>query len=123
MADYPVQQLLDKLADGLGNGLVATDIWLKGEPTSLGGIATQPEATKLFDALVEFTEDNLKGSGFPRLDRYILFELEGKHAVLLVNYGPLLQGMLVNLNLVQIGKVISITLPKLFKIWDKYASR
>ncbi|MBU1220552.1 hypothetical protein KKF34_02875 [Myxococcota bacterium] len=109
------ETLVAELRESLENAVVATDIWNKKEGISIAGFNSQPTATKLFNDFYEFVESNLKSAQFPALGRYFLLELEQNNAVVIINYGSALQGFLVNMNRTNMGKVVSLAIPRLLR--------
>lgn len=115
--EHAAQKLVDEAKSKLGRALLATDIWVKGERISLAGHNPQPGATRFFDELNDYIETSLKNSKFPKLSRYFLLELEEDNTVVIVNHGNVLQGMLINLRMANMGSVVSLTVPHLIKTW------
>src|SRR6185436_9024829 len=92
LLDLAVQDLRNILRDGL----VATDIWDRTAGLSLAGHNQQPVAVALFTCIIAELESSLADSNFPLLARFYLLDMEGNYTVAVVNYGTLLQGMLVD---------------------------
>jgi len=117
------QTLVDTLKETLGKAVVATDVWEKGSRRSLAGHNPQETATKMFDDLFNYMEKSLHESQFPSLNRYFLIELEKDNAVIVVNFGTIIQGALINLSIANMGKVVSIAVPRLFRAWETVERR
>ena len=111
LLDLAVQDLRSVLRDGL----VATDIWERSDGLSLAGYNQQPVAVALFTRTTLELETALADSNFPPMARYYLLDMEGNHTVVVVNHGPLLQGMLVDNKRANLGIVISVAIPRMIE--------
>jgi hypothetical protein len=109
--DGAVQDLRSILRDGL----LATDIWERAAGLSLAGFNQQPVAVALFTRITDDLESSLRDSNFPALSRYYLLDLEGNHTVVLINHGPLLQGILVENKRANLGILISVAIPRMLE--------
>lgn len=117
LLDLAVQDLRSVLRDGL----VATDIWDRGDGLSLAGYNQQPVAVALFTRITIELETSLADSNFPPLARYYLLDMEGNHTVVVVNHGQLLQGMLVDNKRANLGILISVAIPRMIEAIGKAA--
>jgi hypothetical protein len=115
LLDLAVQDLRSVLRDGL----VATDIWDRGDGLSLAGFNQQPVAVALFTRITNELESSLADSNFPPLARYYLLDMEGNHTVVVVNHGQLLQGMLVDNKRANLGILISVAIPRMIEAIGK----
>ena len=115
LLDLAVQDLRSVLRDGL----VATDIWDRGDGLSLAGYNQQPVAVALFTRITIELETSLADSNFPPLARYYLLDMEGNHTVVVVNHGQLLQGMLVDNKRANLGILISVAIPRMIEAIGK----
>ena len=105
--------LVQELCSLLKDGLLATDIWDRANGLSLAGHNAQPAAVALFNQLTGEISETLEGSGFPRLGRYYLLDLDADNAVVIIQHGQdLLQGLLLNAKKVNMGILFSIAIPK-----------
>ena len=84
---------VQELRNTLKEGLIATDIWELGVGLSIAGYNSQPAAVALFTELTTSLMSTLSDSGFPKLRRYYILELEGDHLVVILRHGnDVLQG-------------------------------
>lgn len=109
--------LLEKIVEDqralLKDGLAATDIWDRATGLSLAGYNAQPAAVALFNQLTSEISDTLSGSGFPKLGRYYMLDLDADNAVIILQHGvDLLQGVLLNSKKVNMGILFSIAIPR-----------
>lgn len=109
--ELAVQDLRNILRDGL----VATDIWEREAGLSLAGHNQQPVAVALFTRITTELESSLADSNFPPLARFYLLDMAGNHTVVVVNHGPLLQGMLVDNKRANLGILISVAIPRMLE--------
>lgn len=109
LLDLAVQDLRSVLRDGL----IATDIWDRGDGLSLAGFNQQPVAVALFTRITIELESSLTDSNFPPLARYYLLDMEGNHTVVVINHGNLLQGVLVDNKRANLGILISVAIPRM----------
>ena len=109
--DLAVQDLRNILRDGL----VATDIWDRTAGLSLAGYNQQPVAVALFTRITAELQGSLADSGFPALARYYLIDMEGNHTAAVINHSTLLQGVLVDNKLANLGILISVAIPRMFE--------
>jgi hypothetical protein len=119
LLDNAVQDLRNVLRDGL----VATDIWDRTDGLSLAGYNQQPVAVALFTRITGELEGSLTDSNFPPLARYYLIDMEGNHTAVVINHGPLLQGMLVDNKRANLGILISVAIPRMIEIVGKARGR
>lgn len=112
MLDNAVQDLRNILRDGL----IATDIWDRGTGLSLAGHNQQPVAVALFTRITDELDISLRDSQFPPLARYYLLDMEGNHTIVVINHGPILQGLLVDNKRANLGLLISVAIPKMIEL-------
>lgn len=110
---------VQELRNTLKEGLVATDIWELGVGLSLAGHNSQPAAVALFTELTTSLMGTLSDSGFPKLRRYYILELEGDHLVVILRHGSdMLQGILLNSQKTNMGMLLSVAIPKMLAAVD-----
>lgn len=102
---------VEMLKEYLGDSLMACDIWITGTGQSIAGHNTQPKATALFEQVTDFMKKALSNSGFPRIDKYYILDLEGDALVVVLQLDKYQWGMLVNKNKVQMGLLLNVILP------------
>jgi len=107
-----LQKSVDVLKENLGDGLVATDIWVVADGTAIVGYNSRPEAVALFNQMAEFLTKALDGSGFPKLGKYFMVDLVGEKFVVVLPLGEFRWGMLIDRAKVQLGLVLNIAIPK-----------
>jgi hypothetical protein len=103
---------IDTLKENLAGALVATDIWGTADMQSLAGWNTQPAATALFGQIISSIDGALKGSGFPGLGKYCVFDLVDGKLIVIIPMGDFAWGMLVDGKKVQLGLLLNVALPK-----------
>lgn len=114
-----LQDAVSVLKESLGDGLVAADIWVISDATSIAGYNSNPQAVALFNQVTDFMEKTLNGSGFPKLGKYFLIDLVGEKFVLILPMGDFRWGMLIDRSKVQLGLVLSIALPKAISAFEE----
>ncbi len=116
MIDTKVLELaVQDLRNILRDGLVATDIWNRGDGLSLAGFNQQPVAVALFTRMTDELESSLSDSSFPTLARYYLLDMAGNHTAVVINHGDLLQGLLVDNKRANLGILISVAIPRMLE--------
>lgn len=118
-----LEQAVSDLRNILRDGLIATDIWERTAGLSLAGFNQQPVAVALFTRITDELDSSLKDSNFPPLAKYYLLDMEGNHTVVVINHGPLLQGMLVDNKRANLGILISVAIPKMIETVARAKSR
>ena len=108
-----IELAIQDLRSTLREGLIATDIWEKDTGLSLASFNSQPVAVALFTRITTELEASLADSKFPALARYYLLDMEGNHTVVVINHGSLLQGILVNNKVANLGLLISVAIPRM----------
>ena len=103
---------IETLKENLGGALLATDIWGSADMQSIAGWNTQPAATALFGQIILTTNQALKGSGFPMLGKYVIFDLVDGKLIVLIPMGEYAWGMLVDGKKTQLGLLLNVALPK-----------
>jgi hypothetical protein len=104
-----LQQLIQDIR-GQIPGLIATDIWDVATGLSLAGYNEQPTAVALFNDLTTALETALAKSGFPKLRRYYVIELEKATAVVIIHGADIRQGILFDSEQTTIGHVLTFGL-------------
>jgi hypothetical protein len=110
-----LETAVQDLRNILRDGLVATDIWDRTAGLSLAGFNQQPVAVALFTRITAELESSLADSNFPPLARFYLLDMEANHTAVVVNHGPLLQGMLVDNRRANLGILISVAIPRMIE--------
>ncbi|MDR2837740.1 MAG: hypothetical protein LBV49_04100 [Azonexus sp.] len=111
-----LEQTIEGLQAVLKDGLIATDIWDHVTGLSLAGYNPNPAAVALFNQLTMEISDTLGGSGFPKLNRYYILDLDGDNMVVIIRHGEdLLQGMLLTSKKINMGVLFSIAIPKMLQ--------
>lgn len=114
-----LQKAVDVLRENLGEGLMATDIWVVSDGTSIVGLNSQPEATAMFNQMADYLAKTLEGSGFPKLGKYFMVDLVGEKFVVVLPLGDFRWGMLIDRTKVQLGLVLSIAIPRAIAVFEE----
>ena len=114
-----LQKAVDVLKENLGEGLMATDIWVVSDGTSIVGLNSQPEATAMFNQMADYLAKTLEGSGFPKLGKYFMVDLVGEKFVVVLPLGDFRWGMLIDRTKVQLGLVLSIAIPRAIAVFEE----
>jgi hypothetical protein len=107
-----LNKTIETLKDNLAGALIATDIWGTSDMQSIAGWNPQPAATALFGQIINNTNQALEGSGFPKLGKYVIFDLVGGKLIVLIPMGDFAWGMLVDGQKTQLGLLLNVVLPK-----------
>ena len=107
-----LEKCVDDLRALLKEGLLTADIWDRETGLSLAGYNAQPAAA-LFNQVTGDIANTLEGSGFPKLGRFYLLDLQDDHSVLILQPRPeLLYGMLLSSKKVNMGVLFSLAIPR-----------
>jgi hypothetical protein len=102
-------EVLRSEADG---GLIACDIWLTGTGQSIAGYNSQPKAAALFEKMTEFAIKALDSTGFPKLNKYYMVDLEGDNLAIVLQFKEGYQwGILVDSSKVSLGLLLNVSIP------------
>lgn len=96
------------LRDALYHG----DIWDASTGLSLSSADGNPEMVALFTRILTEIDSTLIGSGFPKLHRYFLINLETS-ITLVINHGDnIFQGLALDSKRVNLGLLFNVAVPK-----------
>lgn len=111
-----VQAAVDTARQSLQGAMLATDVWERSTEETLATFNGQPAAKTMFNALTDSMSAALSNSGFPRIGRYYLVDLEEERTLLVVRHGTdVLQGVLLNASKVNMGLLFSVVIPQLIR--------
>jgi hypothetical protein len=102
--DYPRQQL--------GEGFMASDVFLTADGQSVAGYNSNPKASALFNQVTQFLTNALARSGFPPLNRYYMMDLADGKAVVVCPMGAYQWGMLIDTKKTTLGLLLNVVLPE-----------
>ncbi len=123
MADINVQglqEVFERFKEDMGPGLLASDIFDKGNLVPLIGHNSNPVACALFGKIYHFIHEAAREAGFPPMHRYFLIDMQDNKAVIVVDlHRDYLLGMLVDFTKVQIGIVINVVIPKIIREFNE----
>jgi hypothetical protein len=106
-----LRSAIDKLKEDLGDGLIASDIWMVADGQSICGYNPQPKATALFNQVTTFLNKSLKTSNFPALGKFYIIDLTDNKMVMIIPMEEYQWGMLVDSRNVQMGLLLNVILP------------
>lgn len=108
-----LNQTIEDVRSFLKDGLLATDIWNIKDGLSLAGFNSQPAAVAMMSRITTSMQDVLESSGFPKLNRYFIIDLETDKTVLIIRHGgDMLQGILLDTTKANLGMLLSVVLPR-----------
>ncbi len=116
MESVSLDKIIDSLVQDLGEGLVATDVWIDGKLESqikLRGRKSPPGAIALFDDVTKKVDKALKGADYPGLGHYYIINLPGNHLAVVLLSGSFRQYLLIDLSKTTMGILFSVALPNL----------
>lgn len=115
MLDLNVEVLNESWAEQkriLRDALLQGDVWDASTGLSLSSVESNPEMVALFTRILAEIDDTLSGSGFPKLNRYFLMNLE-TNITLVINHGDnIYQGLTLNPKRVNLGLLFNVAVPK-----------
>ncbi len=103
----------------LGEGLLATDIFMAADGQSIAGFNPQPAASALFNKLSDFMIEALDSAGFPQMGRYYTLSLDGNKMVIVMLFGEYRWGMLIDGEKTQLGLLLNVVMPKMIKALEE----
>jgi hypothetical protein len=110
-----LEEAVQDLRKILRDGLIATDIWDRKAGLSVAGFNQQPVAVALFTRITDELSSALTDAEFPPLARYYLLDMADSHTAVVLNHGPLLQGLLVDNRRANLGLLISVAVPRMLE--------
>jgi len=113
-----LQDAIKILKDDLGDGLLATDVWMSTDGQPIAGYNSQPKACALFNRITLQMNRTLKDSGFPLLGQYYLLDLADKKLVIILPLGDYMWGMLIDGTITPLGLILNIALPKVIDAFE-----
>jgi DNA-binding response OmpR family regulator len=114
-----LNEAIETLKKDLGDGLLASDIWMSQDGQSIAAYNSRPEATALFNELTTHMNKTLKGAGFPILGRFYLLDLADKQMVIVIPMGDYGWGMLVDGHKSQLGLLLNVALPHAIDVFEE----
>ena len=114
-----LNQAVEAMKKDLGDGLLATDIWIVADGVSIAAYNPQPKATALFNQLTSYLADTLRDSGFPGLGKYYLLDLVDNNMVIILPMGEYRWGMLIDSSKIQLGLLLNIVIPKIIDAFEE----
>ncbi len=114
-----LNEAIETLKKDLGDGLLASDIWMSQDGQSIAAYNSKPEATALFNELTGFMNKTLKIAGFPILGRFYLLDLADRKMAIVIPMGDFGWGMLVDGTKAQLGLLLNIALPHAIDVFEE----
>ncbi len=114
-----LNQAVEMMKKDLGDGLLATDIWIVADGVSIAAYNPQPKATALFNKLTSYLTETLRDSGFPGLGKYYLLDLVDNNMVIILPMGEYRWGMMVDSSKIQLGLLLNIVIPKIIDAFEE----
>jgi CheY-like chemotaxis protein len=111
MKSNVLSEIVESIKSEMGDGLIATDVWMVADGQSLAGYNTQPKACALFNQVTSQLKTTLERSNFPSLGEFYLLKLADGKIVTIVSHGDFLWGILADSAKVQLGLLINIVVP------------
>lgn len=102
---------MEVLKSDLGDGLMASDIWIKGTGQPIVGYQGSLKAVALFDQIIMNIDKALKVSEYPKMSNYFMIRLKGNVHFIVVLVDNLEWKMAVDGNKVPLGLLLNIALP------------
>lgn len=107
-----LKKAFEEFKTGAADGLLASDIFTRADATPIIGFKSNAAACALFNRVIMYLDDSLRGSKFPPINRYIYLELVDNKSVVLVNLGSqFVWGMLCDTSKIQLGMLLNVLLP------------
>jgi hypothetical protein len=119
-----LQESMEVLRENMGGGLLAADIYSAkdGQPIIALDNNPQPVADALFTNIINMLTSALKDAQFPNLNRYLIIDLEGNKAGIVIPLGEYQWGMLVDSKKSQLGLVLNVAIPKAIAAFEEARS-
>jgi len=116
-----LKQCMEIMREGLGNGLLAADIYSSrdGQPILALDNKPQPVADALFNNITQMTDNALRDAKFPTLDKYYIMNLKDNKTAMVIPLGEYQWGMLIDNTKTQLGLVLNVVLPKVLAAFEE----
>ena len=108
-----INEAIENVKSNAGNGLVAMDIWSKGDGIPITGHNSQPQAAALCNKIYSQLVAAMKGANFPSdVSDYTIRVADGKMILVgLIADTDYMYGMLMDTKLTQLGLIINVIAP------------
>lgn len=110
-----LKQIIEKLMGDLGDGFIATDIWVGADAQSLVGCNSQPKAVALLNEVTRKLDKTLKTAELPGLGNYYIVNIANNQLVVVLSVDTFQQFILVDLSKTTTGILMSVALPNLLR--------
>lgn len=108
-----VNEAIENVRNNAGNGLVAMDIWSKGDGIPIAGHNSQPQAAALCNRIYSQLVAAMKGASFPSdISDYTIRVGDGKMIIVgTIADTDYLYGMLMDTKVTQLGMILNVIAP------------
>lgn len=106
-----LNKAMETLKSDLGEGLIGSDIWIKGTGQPIVGYQGNMKAVALFDQIIVNIDNALKVAEYPKMQNYFMIKLKGNVHFVVVLVDNLEWKMAVDGNKVPLGLLLNIALP------------
>lgn len=109
-----LKESMEVLRENMGPGLIASDIYgaKDGQAILAMDNKPQPVADALFSKIISMLDSALKDAKFPSLGKWVVIDMEGDKAGIVLPLGDYQWGMLVDYNKSQLGLALNVAIPK-----------
>ena len=114
-----LNDIVKSMKDDLGDGLIATDVWMIADGQALAGYNSQPKACALFNRVTAQLKETLERSNFPTLGEYYMMKLADGKIVVIIELGDYRWGILADAAKVQLGLLINVVVPTIIESFNK----
>jgi len=117
-----LEKIIESLIEDLGEGLVATDIWITGDVESLAyiqGRESSPDLIGFINEVTQKLDQALKGEDMKGIGDYYHINLINNHLMVVLIIDIYQQYLLVDLSKAPMGIVMNVALPNLSALWSE----
>jgi hypothetical protein len=108
-----LQTAIEAAQAALNGALVAADVCLAADGTSIVAYNSLPAACALFNQIATQMDRSLPRSNLPGLGRYLLAELADNQTVLFASAGSYQLCLVVDTSQIQLGMLLNLVLPEM----------
>lgn len=116
-----LKESMEVLKENLGPGLIASDIYGAKDGQAIIAMDNKPSpvADALFSKIISMLDSALKDAKFPNLGKWVIIDMDGDKAGIVLPLGEYQWGMLVDYNKSQLGLALNVAIPKAIKAFNE----
>ena len=119
MQTNKLDQMIEILKKDLGEALITANIWDIGNGKTLATYNGQPRTVSVLNRVTNFVVNALKDSDLPDLEGYYTLNLANRKYALVLPLNSYRLGLLVDMEKIEVGLLLNVTLPKIMDTYEE----